>query len=347
MARTIGPSVVTSVGASGRADGGGEPARHGRLVAREPGVDRGEQLGHRLQSGEPQPSGALGRGAQERQGGDRPVDEQHGVGPHQVGLHDDDEHARLQRQLRARRRATARAGSPRVCSWLPSPNSACTRHGTQPVLGGDLRDAAHAPRPTSSGRRRTCCGPARRAPRRAARGRGPRRRRCGLAARPARRRPRRRRRRRRARGSGGRRGVRRCSTWRRASAHRPATIAAPREPQAQLGALGAAQAVQGALADLQCLGGPAEQGQHVHPVGGRGVLARLVQERRGAAHGAAADVRAGQLDEDRRPSGRIAGFDVEPGGDSTVPAGVEHAGGPGGEAPRVPGAAGWRARRRG
>ena len=80
-------------------DGGGKPARHGRLVAGEPGIDRREQLGHRLQPGEPQPSGAFGGGAQERQGGDRPVDEQHGVGPHQVGLHDEDEHARLQRQL--------------------------------------------------------------------------------------------------------------------------------------------------------------------------------------------------------------------------------------------------------
>ena len=75
----------------------------------------------------------------------------------------------------------------------------------------------------------------------------------------------------------------------------------PGQAQAQLRTFGAAQAVESGFAGFEGLHRAAEQGEHVDPVGGRGVLARLVEEGGGAAHGAAPDVRAGQIDEDLRP----------------------------------------------
>ena len=100
------------------------------------------------------------------------------------------------------------------------------------------------------------------------------------------------------------------STMERGSSGRPGVLDVPTgvgppsgddrgagEPQAQLRAFRTAQAVDDGLAGFEGLHRAAEQGEHVHALGGRGVLARLVEEGGGAAHGAAAHVRAGQLDE--------------------------------------------------
>ena len=246
-------------------------------------------------------------------------------------------------------RAAARdgaAGSPRVCSWLPSPNRACTRQDGSPCSAATratrrstasdasgsavnvLRPSTISASQSSAGSRTVVGGGAGeplglRDVARAVRGVGDEHHGAGVVGPP---------------------GV----------LDVPTGVGPPSgddrgagEPQAQLRAFRTAQAVDDGLAGFEGLHRAAEQGEHVHALGGRGVLARLVEEGGGAAHRAPAHVRAGQLDEDLAPRGPGRRTRGRAGRRARGRRARRARGRPGRPAPRAPAAAGWRARRRG
>ena len=193
---TIGPSVVTSVGASGRASAA---ASHAVMACSSPASPASIAANSSAIACRPVSRSRPARSAvaaQEREGGAR------GRRRAACAL------ARIRSVCTtttsmpassASSRAAARegaAGSPWVCSWLPSPNRACTRQDSSPCsaatratrrstasdavgIGGEHAAAQHHQRLAEQ---RGIADGARR--------------RCGRAARPARRRPRRTRRRR-------------------------------------------------------------------------------------------------------------------------------------------------------
>ena len=308
-----------------------EQLGHRGQVACQRRLRRGEQLGHRLQRGEPQLPGPRGRAPQQREGGGRPVDEQDGVGAQQVGLHDGDEQAGLQGELAGR--GQRRGGRiPRGVLVAAQPEQRRDAPRRQPVLGGDLRDAAQVPvrlRPVGDedpagedgqrlaqehrllvGRDARPLGDAHRLP---AHRLGPRHVACAV---------------RRVGGESQRARVagpacpldeplRRLPP---AADHRGAG-----EPQAQLGVLVAAHQArgEGGLAHLHRLGSAADQGEDAHPLDGhraRQPAGRRgpVQQLGGTAQRAAGDVGPGEPEEDLGAALPITGLDEEPGGRGQV-----------------------------